>query len=53
MCAGFLPFADEGELLNQKIVSGSWSAPPFFSPNLTSLLSHLMVNQTILGRKEI
>ena len=42
MCAGCLPFPEDGELLDQKIVMGSWIAPAHFSSNLKALLVRLM-----------
>jgi serine/threonine protein kinase len=42
MCAGHLPFPDEGELLFNMIVSGTVVRPKHFSDNLQNLLSHVM-----------
>ncbi len=42
MCAGHLPFPEEGEVLFNKIIAGAMAFPRHFSPNLTSLLSHVM-----------
>lgn len=42
MCAGSLPFPDEGEVLDQKIMAGAWTSPPHFSANLRALLSRLI-----------
>jgi serine/threonine protein kinase len=42
MCAGHLPFPDEGELLFSMIVSGTVARPKHFSDNLQNLLSHVM-----------
>ena len=42
MCAGHLPFPDEGEVLFQKIIAGQFKKPIHFSENLLSLISHLI-----------
>ncbi len=42
MCAGYLPFPEEGEVLFNMIVSGTVVRPKHFSENLQNLLSHVM-----------
>jgi len=42
MCAGHLPFNDEGDALYQKIMGGVYRIPKTFSPNLQSLIAHII-----------